>query len=138
MFQELRDHLAFLESCVRLPLTGYGVQQGTVKGFWADGWVSSNLSANIKLEKSISSIQIFGYVPEFCLTNQVSIHANSFTDTFDVSNTGGFQISLPVSFEQGEEITISIKSQESISGKAAGINEDTREVAFLLIQLRLD
>jgi hypothetical protein len=135
MLKELRDLLA---SCVRMPLTGYGLQRGQVEGFWSDGW-AKNIQASILVEQDISLIQIFGHVPEFCPSrNQISLHANSFADTFNVSNAGSFLIKLPVSFKQGETISISVKCKESITGKRAGINHDTREVAFLLTQLRLD
>lgn len=135
MLKELRDLLA---SCVRMPLTGYGLQRGQVEGFWSDGW-AKNIQATILAERDISLIQVFGHVPEFCpATNEITIQANTFADTFNLSNAGSFQIELPVSLKQGETINISTKCKEGITGKTAGINHDTREVAFLLTQLRLD
>lgn len=138
IFKELRDHCFFLQSCARLPLTGYGLLQGPVEGFWSDGW-SKDIQANFRAEQDISLIQVFGHVPEFCpSTNQITIRANSFANTFKVSNTGSFHIKLPVSFKPGDTINVSTKCKESMSGKRAGLNHDTREVAFLLTQLRLD
>lgn len=138
IFKELRDQVIFLQSCARMPLTGYGLLQGPVEGFWSDGW-SKDIQARILAEKDISLIQVFGHVPEFCpSTNQITLQADSFANTFSVSNTGGFHIELPVSYKPGETINISMKCKESMSGKRQGINHDTREVAFLLTQLRVD
>lgn len=138
MFKELRDQVIFLQSCARLPLTGYGLLQGPIEDFWSDGW-AKDIQANFIAEQDISSIQVFGYVPEFCpSTNQITIHAGSFADTFNVSNAGSFQIKLPVSFKPGETINISLKCKEGMTGKRAGINHDTRDIAFILTQLRLD
>lgn len=138
IFKELRDQVLFLQSCARLPLIGYGLLQGPIEGFWSDGW-SKNIQASFIAEQDISLIQVFGYVPEFCpATNQITIHAGSFADSFNVSNTGSFQIKLPVSFKAGETINISLKCKEGMTGKRAGINHDTRDVAFILTQLRLD
>lgn len=137
--KELVAHLAEVESAIRLPLTGYGLQQGTAKGFWPDGWVAREMEVAIRAEQDIYNVQVFGYLPKYMTTgNEITVSANTFSETFTVAPDESFQISVPVEFTAGSIINLFIKSNQSMSGQRAGINEDKREGAFLLTQMRLD
>jgi 2OG-Fe(II) oxygenase superfamily len=135
----LRGYVHELESKSRLPLTGYVLQRGLIQGYWADGCVAKYLRTELVAIKDASHILLFGYVPSyFPAKNLIIIQAGTFKDVRFIPNTGNFEVQFPVEIKGGSTIDFSIQATESMSGQRAGLNQDTREAAFLVTEIRFE
>ena len=59
----LRRALTDVTNYVRVPLTGYALQNGTAQGVFIDGWVSSHAELEIQPQTPVSGILLHGWRP---------------------------------------------------------------------------
>lgn len=137
--QQKVEYINQLEQLVRLPLTGYALQEGSSKGFWVDGWVAKELEFHVRLEKEISRMTLYGLAPEFGpRQNLLTIQANGALKTFLITKGAQFTLEVLVKAKAGATLNISIHARESISPVSMGVNPDVRELAFLLHRIRFN
>jgi hypothetical protein len=137
--QKRQEYLHHLEAFIRLPLTGYGVQQGAVHGFWPDGWVGKHLEFQVQLDRKISRMLVLGAVPGFGpLKSNLSIQLNETFHSFSIRRDEELRVEAQVQAEMGNVLKVSVTASESMSPVRAGVGEDVRELVFFLYQVRFD
>jgi hypothetical protein len=137
--QQRVEYINQLELLVRLPLAGYALQEGSSKGFWADGWVAKDLEFHVRLEKEISRMTLYGIAPEFVRRpNLLTIQVNGMLKTFLITAGAQFTLEVLVKAKAGTTLSVSVHADWSASPASAGVNGDVRELAFLLRQIRFN
>jgi hypothetical protein len=64
-------------SAPRVPISGYGIPEGPVRGVWPDGWIGSPFEITIRLQMPADSILLEGFLPEQTLPEvQLAISVN--------------------------------------------------------------
>jgi Rps23 Pro-64 3,4-dihydroxylase Tpa1-like proline 4-hydroxylase len=135
--QALRSYINHLESLVRFPATGYVIQEGGSVGLWADGWCSHEVKAKFKVKQEICAVQVVGYMPDFhSQPNKVIVTINGASVQQELINSDAFIIKISIKIPENELAYVSIVSTEKTSGIQANLNSDSRELAFLLTELR--
>ena len=133
------EYLNRLESLNRLPLTGYALQQGPVRGFWPDGWVSKELEFRVWLDRDISRFAVMGDVPGFgSRENEVIVRINGTPHSFTIRSGARFSLQGSVRGKMGTTLDVSISAKATMSPLRAEAGPDAREFAYFLQQLRFD
>lgn len=120
-------------SHVRVPLTGYAMQQGSVEGFHADGWATPRMALQVRPLQPISALRLRGWRPDQAPTPAtVTIRLNARTAVQTSIAPGVFEIEL-----SGEEFPISEPVQIEIAcDPPYHPDGDTRPLSFVLMELR--
>ena len=137
MFQETLSYLESVKSQVRLPLTGYVLQNGAAQGHWADDWISPSFRVTVTPQQPVSKIVLSGFIPEMaplemCLNASID---GQYRRSISLS-PGLFEWPLAVPTCSVEALTLAITSQTCFNPKRAGVNEDDRDLLFRILELR--
>jgi|GEM_PF-937295 len=128
------------ESSIKLPTTGSITQEGDAKGFWQhDGWAGGEVSAYFRAEKNICRVKVIGYIPPYhaCFT-KITLTVDEQLVSQDVARDSSFCLELSVKIDKEDYFQLSIVASETMSAARAGINEDSRELAFVLSEIGSD
>lgn len=128
------------ESSIKLPATGSIIQEGDAKGFWQhDGWAGSEVNAYFRAEKHVGRIKVIGYIPGYHAPfTKITLKVNEQSASQDVARDSLFCLEVPVKIDKEDYFKLSIVANETMSGARAGINEDVRELAFILNEITFD
>ena len=136
--QDLAHCLRQAESAkyaVRVPLTGYALQEGLATGFWSDGWIKSPFEVGIRLQEPARAIIVDGYMPEtFGQGLELSIWTNGSLASRQKVEPGLFSLESPAQSGAGELLKLGITSNRSYRAGAAG---DERELVVILRAIRV-
>jgi glycosyltransferase involved in cell wall biosynthesis len=127
-------------SLINLPTNGSIIQEGDAKGFWQhDGWAGSEVKAYFRTEKDICRIKVTGYIPGYHapFTN-ITLTVDEQLVSQDIGRDSLFCLELNVKIDAEYYFQLSIVASETMSGVRAGINEDVRELAFILSEISSD
>src|SRR5262249_55767496 len=131
---EIANYLKTVEQSLRVPLTGYALQEGSATGFWHDGWIGSTFDVNIRVEEAIHSLIVRGYIPEGAAQEkQVSLLVNGETVAQQKASPGFFSAEARVEKNAGERFQLGIRSTPA----GGGIGGDQRDLAILLQEIRV-
>ena len=140
--QELRNsgeiltqarYIQELRGSVRLPLAGYIRQDGPVRGFYPDGWVTSDLLVSLAPLKPVQSLVIAGWrsdgSPE---PFELEITAADEPPLTVAGRNGLFEFSVQLKRIQAEPFALRIRSAPQPQETSS---PDNRELSFILNQI---
>lgn len=123
----------------KIPTIGFVKQVGKLKGLLPTFVVNDILSTEMEAVKDLGSMKLEGYVPEF-----VNNGSNVLQILIDgklaktVSVTEKFDVELPIAKKSGEKFHFSIFSENRVSPKEMGINNDDTLFCFVFISLTFE
>ncbi len=129
------DYIRELLASVRLPFTGYLLQkQGSAKGAYADGWISSRLEVSAIPSKTVKSLRIRGWIPE---SHAKGIKLSASIDGKPAGYTElkpgkEFEWKLDLPGKLSREFTLSVETQ-CIEKAERG---DGRDLSFILNEVQ--
>ncbi len=132
---QLGKYAGLLEAHVRLPITGYVVQEGETTGAYGDGWIASALKVHLKPLEPITSMTLHAYRPEEAGGGKVRI----LIDGAEVANStlqgGGSDITATFGRSKHEPFALEILFKADRSWTPSG---DDRDLALLVIEVRME
>lgn len=128
------------ESSIELPTTGSIIQEGDAKGFWQhDGWAGDDVNAYFRAEKQVCQIKVIGYIPGYHAPfTKITLRVDEQSASQDVARDSLFCLEVPVKIDKEDYFQLSIVASQTMSGVRAGLNEDVRELAFILTEISSD
>jgi glycosyltransferase involved in cell wall biosynthesis len=128
------------ESCIKLPTTDSIIQEGDATGFWQhDGWAGSEVSAYFRAEKKVCRVKLIGYIPvHHAPLTKITMTVDEQLVSQEVAKGSLFCLEVPVKIDAEDYFQLSIIASETMSGVRAGLNEDVRELAFVLSEIGCD
>jgi hypothetical protein len=124
---------ARLGAQIRVPLTGYVLQEGAAAGLYGEGWAASCVRIAVKPLKPVSGFVLRGFRPEWAPPAHATISISGLR-LGRVSLSGEFEGSAILARPSSNPLEIEILS-DSPPGWAASRGDD-RDLAFLLNELR--
>ena len=135
--QELLRYLESVQRALRIPLTGYALQEGPVTGFWADGWIGSPFEVAVRLQRPAQAVLIRGYLPEQLDDSELCFWVNNAVASRRRLPAGPVSMELPGSVAEGELLKLKITSDKSHSPARSGASTDDRELMMVLNEVRI-
>ena len=131
---EVTAYLSTLRSRVRVPLTGYVLQEGAAEGIYdGEGWAASRVRMRVRPIEPVSRLVLRGFRPEWAPDASVSIAVNGSTLT-RAAIKGEFEMAAPLRVPARDAFEVEIEC-DSPPGWAAS-KGDARDLAFLWSELR--
>jgi hypothetical protein len=138
IIQNLKRYAESLRQALRVPLTGYGLQEGPAPAYWPDGWITSPLEVSIRLDRCLTSLVVCGYLPPQVGSEvELSISVNGSVAARHNVQPGTFNVPVNSPLESGALLRLGICSSRTYSAARAGDSSDARELAFVLQEIRL-
>ncbi len=136
--QNLKKYAADLLQGINVPLTGYALQRGPVRGIWQDGWVGREFEAGMHLLEPMRSLLVCGILPD--ASGQDVDLTFTLEGTYRETRSflaGPFEWEIPATVREGETVRLGIRSSRTFSPARQGTGDDERELAFHLMEIRL-
>lgn len=109
---------------------------GEPKGIYDDGCVGKKIELSVICQEAIGSIQVIGYIPpNIAQGNHFTLEVGWQKKEVFFDAPEFFKIPLMIRALAKEEISLKLEAKEVKSPKQAGVNEDEREIGFLLNKL---
>lgn len=129
--EELDSYVRILKESVRIPLTGYALQEGLARGFHADRWVESRFEVRIAPLTPIVELILKGFRPAGSPPGIATIMIDGAEVAKGSVGEGTFEIAALLSPERKESFDLAILCDTPANG-----GDDERDLAFVLIELR--
>lgn len=132
---EQANHIKQLLSETKPVVTGPARPHGQSSGLYPDGWATREVSFSIMERAPLQTIAIRGWTPDhFPVPMRVEATIDGQLVSTTIVNTGEFTIQ---SADLGNEVMhrIHIKVDTSFNGVASGVNDDSRDLAYLLVEV---
>ena len=109
---------------------------GKPKGLYDDGFVGKTLELNVTSQEAIGSVKLLGYIPPNIFQgNRFTLKVGWRKKEIGLDTPEFFQVPLAIRASASEAIYLKIEAQEVINPKKAGMNDDQRNLSFLLVKL---
>jgi hypothetical protein len=134
--RELQQKIAYISellSRVRAPITGYALQEGTSKGLYADGWVSTDVRVTLRPLKPVVEFIMRGWRPDYAGSAEITITVSDESAVTAKVDHGLFEI--PVTPDGPIELPFVLEISCQPAFQAPG---DDRPLAFVLIEIRAE
>lgn len=143
--KEFSEHQAFLEHLVdgrraleallnqRVPLKGYAHQLGEASGVWSDLCIGERFELRFVSDRQVTGVRLDGHVYDFFPPSRtLTAEIGGTTAELELVH-GRFDWEIPVEIAGGSETAIVLRCSETLNQAAAGLGEDTRDLAFQLL-----
>ena len=134
--RELIQDLSTARDAVRVPLTGYVLQEGSARGFWPDGWVGRVFDLAVRLNEPTESVVVRGFVPDSLPETALTVTVNGVSGPPKIVTSGPFSIETPARLDAGELLKLGITSDGWFSPAETGQSSDARELVFVVSEIR--
>jgi Rps23 Pro-64 3,4-dihydroxylase Tpa1-like proline 4-hydroxylase len=132
--RRIQDLTKALDEAVRVPLTGFALQEGVTTGFWADGWIKSRFEVGIRLQEPARAVVVDGYLPEaFGQDLELTLWMNGSAVSRHKVAPGLFSLEIPAQGGAGELLKLGITSNRSYRATSG----DQRELVVILRAIRV-
>jgi hypothetical protein len=135
--EQMRGQHEYIQGVLRawrVPLVGFGVQEGEQNGMYHDRWVGPRLTLTILPRRRVSGVVLHGWVPdEMPEGGQLAIQVGDLVAHLEL-RPGLFN--LPVEIPGGTDAAIPLTVESSKSVRPEG--PDKRQVAFVLREIELE
>jgi hypothetical protein len=119
---------------LRVPITGYGLQDGKVQGLYHDLWVGPTLALTIRPSRPVTRVTIHGWVPDdIPCGGRLILHVFDQIVAEDLL-PGQFSIAHKVSVGLEEVIPLTVESTKWLAPEGP----DRRMLAFILLNVELE
>lgn len=109
---------------------------GKPKGIYDDGCVGKTLELSVTSPEAIGHVQLVGYIPpNIAQGNCFTVESGWRKKEVCFETPEIFQVALGLRSVPGEDIAIKIEAKEVVNPKKVGINDDERDISFLLVKL---
>lgn len=128
-------YLREILSRLRVPLTGYVMQEGAAEGLYADGWTQPKVSVRIRPLRPVTAFRLLGWLPDSASPHaELIVHLAGRLAAQAAVNPGTFEVELAGSeFPISDTVQIDVKCDRTSS-----VEGDGRELAFVLTELRAE
>jgi hypothetical protein len=127
--------VARLRTQIRVPLTGYVLQEGATEGLYGDGWAASRVRIGVKPLRAIAEIVLRGFRPEWAPPASVKLLAEG-RELRHAPIKGDFEVGAVLARPFNDPFQIQIVC-DSPPGWGAS-RGDNRDLAFILNELRAE
>ena len=134
--RELIHGLETTQPAVRVPLTGYALQEGFARGFWPDGWVGNEFDVAVRLNEPIESVTVRGFVPDSLPQTGLTVTVNGVSCPPRIVTPGPFSVENPARLDGGELLRLGITSDRWFCPAETAGSADARELVFLISEIR--
>lgn len=123
--------LAEARAAVAFPLQGYCVQDGTVRGYWPDGWAERELAAGFKLGRACRGLELQLWMPpQLPADATVQVSVNGIERELRVRRGDLGRIEFDLRAAAGETLQLQLRCDQDFSPKAQGESADDRRLAL--------
>jgi hypothetical protein len=130
---EARQRIAELEARVRVPLTGYILQDGVAHGVYADDCASARVRLRLRPLMPVNEISLHGWkMDQTPPAGKVTILINGLEVGKGAAPAGKFQVTAILRKPLGESFDVEIRCDLESSWRAP----DGRDIAFTIVELR--
>lgn len=122
---------------LKISLAGpiYQVSEGLK--YYADRWISSNFYVELNPCQPIKGISIEGFVPsDYPIPNRITVNLNGKKYDYTIQSQGTFSVQFLFNSLQNDKFFISIKAEKCVNGYLEGINQDKRNLVFILQEIK--
>ena len=123
----------------RLTIEGPARQLETPEGLWPDGWAGPMLRTRLRLGADVASLALVGRAP---LGLSPGLQLTLVIDSQEMGTSavldGHFDARFPVALASGSEPELAVVASASRQPSTDGISTDTRHLAYLLDEVRLE
>jgi hypothetical protein len=138
-FKALEKHLHSTLAQCRVAVQGWGRQRGVLGGYYPDGWVGPVFSGTFVATRALRSLTVGFYVPAHAqLPMKIVVDAHRASSEKVIDSPGEHSIELHMEAQIAEQLIISVRSSTAVSGQAAGVNSDVRELSILLHEMMFE
>ena len=123
-----------MESRLRVPLTGYVLQEGPATGFHSDLWAEPSLRLRLVPSEPVVKLELHGFRSEGSEPGHVTLLVNGAEVGIGTAHPGKFAVSATLRARQTEPFDLEIRFRGPVASKGAG--KDDRDLAYMLLELR--
>ncbi|HVY93248.1 MAG TPA: 2OG-Fe(II) oxygenase [Bryobacteraceae bacterium] len=131
----LGRYVKILEARVRLPITGYAIQEGDTSGAFGDGWISSRLRTRLRPTRPVSGFTLNAFRPEEAGGGQVRIVIDSQEVSSQALPAGNSEVKAEFARDAGKSFDLEILFEPSRKWSPAG---DDRDLALMAVEMRVE
>lgn len=134
----LHGYIHQLVSEAKLPTLGYARQLRRLAGeFWQDGWAGDEFTVEMRAMRSLTSIELQGYLPDSAPTGERLFHVDvdGAVAEFSVLHKEMFSWKLPVSIADGAVFRFTIKCTTNFGSATCSTGGDDRRLIYMIVAL---
>ena len=131
--QQKNAYILDLLSRVRVPLTGYALQEGTSTGLYADGWVAGKARFTVRPLKPVTKLSVRGWRPDHAASAEITLNINDRPALTTKIDHGSFEIRVVLDQPLEAPFGVEINCHPLLEPLA-----DDRSLAFVLIEVRAE
>lgn len=126
------SHIKHLLSQTKAPVSGSAKPHGQSSGLYPDGWVSNSATFSAIAIEPIRGVVLRGWIPDhFSYPINISVRVGDDAKTVTVTRAG--QFSVPVDCAgKAAQYDVQVTTDKVFNGAGQGVNDDKRDLAFLL------
>jgi len=132
---QLGRHVQLLEGIVRLPVTGYVIQEGATSGAFGDGWISSRLRTRLRATRPVTGFTLNAFRPADAGGGQVRILIDGQEVAAQTIPAGASEVKASFARDTGHSFDLEILFDPSQKWSPPG---DDRDLALMAIEMRLE
>ncbi len=129
------SYIALLKSNLRLPVTGYVLQEGEASGAFQDGWMAPVAKTSIRPLEPVKSISLRSYRPDEAGGGVVTLLVDGAVIKESRVKAGLMEVQAPLNRRRDQAFSLEIRFQPDQAWAAPG---DDRELALKLIEIRVE
>jgi hypothetical protein len=132
---QLGGYVRQLQTNVRLPVTGYVIQEGETSGAYGDGWISSAAKFGLKPGRPVQSLTLYVYRPDEAAGGRVRILIDGAELANAVISSGASEViaRFPHIKEDAFAVEVLFDAERKWSPPA-----DDRDLALMMIEMRVE
>jgi tetratricopeptide (TPR) repeat protein len=106
------------------------------QGVYDDGCVGKTLELTVFSREAIGSVKLVGYIPpQLSSSNQFMVRVGWMEKQVRCETPEMFEVALGTRIPADREVKIRVEADSVVNPQQAGINEDRRDISFLLVKL---
>jgi hypothetical protein len=127
-----------LQKYVRAPVTGYVFQEGTLEGLYPDGWAAPVLQIRLRPLEPVVRILVRGWRPTGSGSTSMKVVLNDAEVLTAAVSEGLFEIAIPLPDLVTVPFALRVECDSTYKAGANGGSEDSRGLAFVLSEIRIE
>jgi hypothetical protein len=132
---QLGGHVKLLEDIVRLPVTGYAIQEGATSGAFGDGWISPRLKTRLRPTRPVTGFTMHAFRPEEAGGGQVRILIDGQEIAAQTVPAGRSEVKATFTRDIGSSFELEILFDPPQKWAPPG---DDRDLALMAVEMRLE
>lgn len=132
---QLGRYVRQLETHVRLPITGYVIEEGATTGAYGDGWIASAMKVRVRPVEPVSSLTLHAYRPEEAGGGRVRVLVDGIEAANAVVQPGRSEVKALFARGKDEAFTLEVLFEAVQAWSPAG---DDRDLALMMIEMRVE